>query len=238
MLPSLSSLWSKNVKTKKQIYGLRRVRPGGPGDDEDDDMAEDEVDAKRTDETVELVCFNSLPYKVVDECIHCFGLSGMLDLTADVGDKALASVNSGILYTGLVMTDSHAYHLKHRILEMIYRGMMVEGNRFFQAKLAKINSEKMEADKKRKKDNAKDTSNKNKKKTRTTAKRRTTRRRASHPRVHRPIHPPSTADPLPGRYPSAARVASESSMRGSNEANAFAIAFASSSEHRKQQFWP
>lgn len=34
-LPALSGLWSSEVKTKKLIYGLRRFRPGGPGDDED-----------------------------------------------------------------------------------------------------------------------------------------------------------------------------------------------------------
>ena len=101
-------------------------------------MAEDEQDAKRTDETREPVFYNTLTYKTVEECIHSFNLQGIIDLTADCGDKAVAAAAAGILYAGVCMTDAHASLLKWRIQEQIYRLFSQEGHRLYQAKLATI----------------------------------------------------------------------------------------------------
>ena len=115
------------------------MRPGGPEEDQDnDDVAEDEQDAKRTDETREPVFYNTLTYKTVEECIHSFNLQGIIDLTADCGDKAVAAAAAGILYAGVCMTDAHASLLKWRIQEQIYRLFSQEGHRLYQAKLATI----------------------------------------------------------------------------------------------------
>ena len=77
MLPLPSSTWMLPLKTKKQIYGVRRFRPGGKqedGDDEDCDDGDEAEEAARTDETVEPVFFNVLPLKVIEETIHSFNL--------------------------------------------------------------------------------------------------------------------------------------------------------------------
>jgi hypothetical protein len=115
--------------------------------EEEDCGADDEVDAKRTDETVEPIFFNTLTYRTVDECVHCYSLSAIVDLTADCGDRAVSAAASGILYTGICLSETHTAMLKWRVQEKIYRHMLEEGHRLYNPKLATLVRAKAELDK-------------------------------------------------------------------------------------------
>ena len=137
ILPTATSMWSMSVKNKKLLYGTKRVRPGGPQEDDDDELSgEDEQDAKRTDETIEPAFFHPLTYETNDECVQSYNLNGVLDLTADNGDRAIACVSKGILYTGVCLTAHHLHMLKYHTMENIYNKMITEGSHMFQPKLA------------------------------------------------------------------------------------------------------
>jgi hypothetical protein len=118
----------------------------GPSEEEDCG-ADDEVDARRTDETVEPIFFNTLTYKTVDECVHCYSLSAVVDLTADCGDRAVSAAASGILYTGICLTEKHMAMLKWHVQEKIYRHMLEEGHRLYNPKLATLVRAKAELNK-------------------------------------------------------------------------------------------
>jgi len=137
VLPPWSQVWQTDFKTKKKIYGLRRVRPGGPDPDGDDDDLSDDED-KRTDDTIEPVCYFTIPLKAIEELYHCFNLIGVIDCAADCGDKAIAACMSGILYTGVCMTDEHAMGLKTRIQLELYRLFLTEGSKLYHPKLAAL----------------------------------------------------------------------------------------------------
>jgi hypothetical protein len=136
--------------------------------EEEDCGADDEVDAKRTDETVEPIFFNTLTYRTVDECVHCYSLSAIVDLTADCGDRAVSAAASGILYTGICLSETHTAMLKWRVQEKIYRHMLEEGHRLYNPKLATLVQAKADLVKANPvmddKDGKKDTEKKKKKK--------------------------------------------------------------------------
>jgi hypothetical protein len=157
MLPNMSDTWSTDVKTKKLIYGARRVRVGGPDPEGDDDEggSDDDQDIVRTDETIEPVFFKNLPRKLIDELVHGFCLSGIVDLTAEAGEKALVAIECGLLYAGVCMTNSHAELWKAHIEKEIWKMFKTEGHTKYQSTLAKL--VKDTDDKQKEQDKNKDT---------------------------------------------------------------------------------
>ena len=144
------------MKTKKLIYGLKRVRPGGPEAEDEEDGDESETEMKRTDDSIEPVFYHSLPRLLVQELVRAFCLVGILDLTMDCGDRALAAIDSGVLYTGIALTQTHMELVKVRILIQLYHSMLKEGSRVYQEKMAALVKEhKKKANKEKKEKKAK-----------------------------------------------------------------------------------
>ena len=78
---------AQDLTNKKLLNGPRRLRPGGP---ESEDAGGDEAeDIKMTDDSLEPCFYRTLTYKTVDECVHDFGITSIVDLTHDCGTEAL-----------------------------------------------------------------------------------------------------------------------------------------------------
>ena len=139
-LPRPVTQWTLDFKTKKVIYGTRRVRVGGPDPDANSDGTETdgEQEAKRTDDSKEVVFFKSLPRLVIQEYVHSFNLAGIVDLTAGDGEKAMSALMHAIMYVGVCLADTHASMLKGHLQEEIYKSFASEGNPLCKPQMADL----------------------------------------------------------------------------------------------------
>ena len=92
---------------------------------------------KRTDTTLEPVCFHSMPDAIYDEYIHSFYLKGCVDLSPLDGKFAFQMLISRGAYIGITFNDDHTRLLDERLVYLVKNAMITSGHSLFNASFAK-----------------------------------------------------------------------------------------------------
>ena len=92
---------------------------------------------KRTDTTLEPVCFHNMPDAIYDEYIHSFYLKGCVDLSPLDGKFAFQMLISRGAYIGITFNDDHTRLLDERLVYLVKNAMITSGHSLFNASFAK-----------------------------------------------------------------------------------------------------
>ena len=117
-LPALDSelVWSLAWSDKKRLYGKKHlIAVGG----RTEGAAGSASAAKRTDATIEPVCFHAYPKEVYEALIIGFFMKIVFDLSPPDGMFAWACLLNRVAYIGITYTEAHSELLEQRLLNLM-----------------------------------------------------------------------------------------------------------------------
>ena len=117
-LPALDSelVWSLAWSDKKRLYGKKHlIAVGG----KTEGTAGSASVAKRTDATIEPVCFHPYPKEVYEALIIGFFMKIVFDLSPPDGMFAWACLLNRVAYIGITYTEAHSELLEQRLLDLM-----------------------------------------------------------------------------------------------------------------------
>ena len=123
-LPALDSelVWSLAWSDKKRLYGKKHlIAVGG----RTEGAAGSASVAKRTDATIEPVCFHPYPKEVYEALIIGFFMKIVFDLSPPDGMFAWACLLNRVAYIGITYTEAHSELLEQRLLNLMKIHMAV-----------------------------------------------------------------------------------------------------------------
>jgi hypothetical protein len=123
-LPALDSelVWSLAWSDKKRLYGKKHlIAVGG----KTEGAAGSAAMAKRTDATIEPVCFHPYPKEVYEALIIGFFMKIVFDLSPPDGMFAWACLLNRVAYIGITYTEAHSELLEQRLLDLMKIHMAV-----------------------------------------------------------------------------------------------------------------
>ena len=123
-LPALDSelVWSLAWSDKKRLYGKKHlIAVGG----RTEGAAGSASAAKRTDATIEPVCFHPYPKEVYEALIIGFFMKIVFDLSPPDGMFAWACLLNRVAYIGITYTEAHSELLEQRLLNLMKIHMAV-----------------------------------------------------------------------------------------------------------------
>lgn len=137
VLPQASTCWQATWPQKKEIFTAANLIPvGGRLEDEDDAEAQSTPKAKPRDkDTVEPVFFHALPGSFYSELLTAFPLMAVLDLTPGDGALALTAYKRGLVYVGLVFSETHKAMLMEHLERTIWQCMSDDADPLYEPRL-------------------------------------------------------------------------------------------------------
>ena len=119
-LPQLDddSVWKLPWKSKKALYGKKHLIAVG-GKTEGANTGDSAVVAKRTDLTIEPVCFHPMGMEVFDDILNGFYVKAAWDMTPVDEVFAWTSLLNRTAYIGITYTDAHSELLEERLLSLL-----------------------------------------------------------------------------------------------------------------------
>jgi hypothetical protein len=120
-LPAPDKVWSLSWKDKKALYGKKMlIAVGGRSEG-----AGDSTMIKRTDATMEPVCYHPMPFEFYDDAVHSYFAHRIIDLTCTDDEFAYTSLINKLGYVGICYTEEGATLLHNRLKERLKIDMAV-----------------------------------------------------------------------------------------------------------------
>jgi len=137
-LPPLDAdcVWKLEWRHKKALYGKKHLIAVGGKTVDDKPAGASGVIGKRTDTTVEPVCFHPFPATLYEDILHGFFVKLVYDLTPADDTMAWVCLQQRTACISICYTDLHAELLHDRLIERLKVAMGVVGNPLYNATYA------------------------------------------------------------------------------------------------------
>ncbi len=147
-IPSYDAIWKCKWKFKKALYGKKHlIAVGGKtaGAEPASGPHDSAAMQKRTDDTVEPVCWHPMPFKFYDDLIHCFFVKLFFDLVTCDAELAWTCLVNFVGYVGICFTSEHVEMVEAHLMTKLKDAMAETGSPLYNATYAAATSKKTEA---------------------------------------------------------------------------------------------
>ena len=120
--PDGSGMWQLSWKDKKSLLGKRQIIAVG-GKTDGINKNDSEAVQKRTDTSIEPVCYNPMPANFYDDILKGFFVKAVIDLSPLSDTFAWTCILNRKAYIGITYTEDHSRMLEERLLDKLKTDM-------------------------------------------------------------------------------------------------------------------